>query len=240
MNLDIKKSFLSPFSEEKWYLKLIFPVIVTAFSIVSNHDLHASKETILLVSLLSIIPSIILSGFFMQFEHNEIHDELPLLPILNSNVKKYLIYGLNALGIVLIYILFLFLTAIGIGAMFALLHIAKILSIILVGIFLIFIFLFVGFAESTYADYFSFKKAMNVSRIASLIPKVKTEIFIYILITIGLMLTLSIITAGVQFAKATLILIPFFTTLIQLIMVNLKAQVYKVAKYRLETKEELS
>lgn len=232
MQLDIKKSFLSPFSEEKWYLKLIFPLIVAALGMVSNKTLHIDKSIVLIVSLLSFIPSVILTGFFFQFQHNEIHDQLPLLPILKTNIKKYLSYGILGIGIVLIYTIVAVLISGLLG--FTLWNISKIVALILLGILLILFAILISFAQGTFADTFSFESAMNFNYILKLIAKAKGEIFIYMLISTALILGLSAINTVLGLFKYALILSPIFTVFLQLITMNLQAQVYKLAKSRLE------
>ena len=89
MQLDIKKAFLSPFSEEKWYIKLIFPSFMAIFSLISNILAQEHKAEVLGLALITLLPFLVLYGFFAQFAHNEIHDELPLLPDLKTKVKQY-------------------------------------------------------------------------------------------------------------------------------------------------------
>jgi len=233
MNLNIKKAFLSPFSEEKWYLKLIFPIIMAACNLISTRGLHVPESTVMIVSLISLVPSIILSGFFLQFEHNEIHDELPLLPVLNSKVNQYLIYGLNILGIALIYAFFMLLLFV-IWALFVKLSgpFAIIIGIVVI-LAILYLCIVLGLALSSYADEFKFKDSMSFKRINKLLAKAPAEIFIYILVATGLVILASIFNIILLMAKFTFILAPIYMAIIQLTLVDLKAQVYKVAKSRL-------
>lgn len=248
MELDIKKAFLSPFSEEKWYLKLIFPVAVAALSFSANvlYNLHSHKLEALLIALLAIIPSIILLGFFAKFAQNEIKGQPTLLPELKSQVSQYLVYGLKYIGVILIYTIGLLLltlgVSIGIGVMFGLLSAISLAMKLLSAVVFLLVFIpliiislvFMTLILGAFADNMSFEEAMNVKRIWSLMLKAKAEIAIYLLLAIALGIALSVITVILTVPRITIFLVPFFIALEQLISINLKAQVYKVAKSRLE------
>lgn len=239
MELDIKKAYLSPFSEEKWYLKLIFPSIMALISIIlSNKNLHIPNLYVLIIILISIIPSFILSGFFIQFEHNEIHDELPLLPILKSNIPTYGKYGVNCIGVAIFYgiLSLLLLIAFALAIKYAVT--AKIfIGIILLIPFILFL-IAAGLAQSTYADSFHFTEAINIKRVFIIMSKVKVEILVYLLMSIILTFLTFFITLILVLSVVGIILVPFTTAILQLIIVNIKAQVYKVAKYRLENHQQ--
>lgn len=245
MELNIKKAFLSPFSEEKWYLKLIFPTIMAAFALIYNFLSKEHKPEAIILGLLILIPGIILSGFLTQFTHNEINNKLPLLPELKTNIKKYLSYGLWTLLITLIYLFFIIVLYIIYSALFAfliyltkgnvyLIYILVTLSIIL-GIFLGFSY---AFAIGSYADNLEISQIASIKKTFKLMSKAKAEIAIYLLLALALGAALGVITIILTIPRITIFLVPFFTALEQLISVNLSAQVYKIAKSRLEKPQE--
>lgn len=252
MELNIKKAFGSPFSDEKWYIKLIFPSIMAIFSLSSNVLVHEHKMAMFFIlCLVLLLPGFVLSGFFLQFVHNEIHDETPLLPNLKSQILQYLKYGAKLLGLVLYYMITLGLImcaiililnifiGIVIGICSALLHLQKPVMILLSTITSLIIsipiiivwFSYFILLTGAFADNFNFKEAKNYKRIFSLLSKVKSEIAIYI---VCLFIAIVIITLLPFLPKITLILAPIITAIIQFVLINLKAQVYKIAKGRLE------
>lgn len=233
MDLNIKKAIKSSFSEKKWYIKLIFPVIVTALGLVNNPNLHISQNIILLTNFISLLPVIVLVGFFIQFQHNEIHNEIPLLPSLDKRVKNYFLYGLNSLGIALIYIVLGFVLFFVLPNLFKNLGIANTLigSLANIGLILGFIFLF--FAINAYADYFKFKDAISIGRIFKLMSKVQPfDYFGFIFFAVGLTYYLSSSPNNIF-----LIFSPFVAVIIRLTIMNMSAQLYKIAKNKLENKE---
>lgn len=246
MDLEIKRAFLSPFSEEKWYIKLIFPVIMVAFSLISHLAVHEHKMAAIILMLITLLPNLVLYGFFAQFAHNEICNEIPLLPSLKSKIKQYFSYGLKGLGFTLCYgiVFFIigfmlsFVVGLVLGILSAMLGLNKIiLPIALIIIFVPILILSVAFmvlVKGVFADNFSFKEALNYKRIFKLMAKVKSEIAIYMLFAICLMILIVISVLILSLFKFTLILAPILVTIGGLISVNLYAQVYKIAKSRLE------
>lgn len=235
MDLNIKKAIASPFSEKKWYIKLIFPIIITALGLVSNPSLHISQNVILLTTLISLLPDIVLAGFFIQFQHNEIHSETPLLPFLDEKVKTYFIYGLNGAGITLIYMALGFILFIAIPNLFKNAGIISALIGILSILVLIIGIIVLVFAFNAYADYFEFKDAISLGRIFKLMSKVQLfDFFGFIFFTIGLANCIKFISS---LNNIFLVFSPFITVIIQLIIMNMSAQLYKIGKNRLENKE---
>ena len=241
MKLDVKKALLSPFSEEKWYLKLIFPIFISACCTLSDGPFHVSKSLTFLIGLISLIPGIALSGFFIQFEHNEIHDARPLLPVLKSNFEKYLKYGLWVIFISICYLCIagvLLLIFSPLYGYVSYLTKGNILLLILSSIFYLTPFFLLvlsfGFALSSYADSLDIKDVSDIKRTFRLISKVKLLILGYLLIFAGLTLIYLGINAILSISKYTIILSSISWVILQLININLEAQVYKIAKYRLE------
>lgn len=234
MELNIKKACLSPFSENKWYIKLIFPVIMSAFGLVSNPHLHISNKVILLTLFISMLPNIVFGGLYTQFQHNEIHNKTPLLPCLDGKVKNYFIYGLNGLGITLIYMLIGLLLFIYIPNLFKNTGIISVVISLfsLLGIIAgIIIWLF---ALNAYADYFCFKDAIDLGRIFKLISKVQLlEFFGFIFIAILIVNGINLVST---LTNIILVVSPIIIVIMQLILMNIMAQLYKIAKKRLEKK----
>lgn len=238
MQLDIKKAIKSPFSEKGWYLKMIFPFIMVVLSSVGEKHLHIPNLYVGIVALITIIPNLILTGFFLQFQHNEINDKEPLLPVLKSNVSNYLNHGFKSIGFMLFYfILFL------IVPMFICMFLTKtstktmiILAIVLCCALLFLTYLLYMMAQNIYADKFCLEDAFNVKRVFNLISKVKMEILIYLLTAFLIIMMAAIIfyIFTIHFVIVSIILIPVLITLAEFMLVDLQAQVYKIAKCRLE------
>lgn len=237
MNLDIKKAFNSPFSEPQWYKKMIFPLALACLGIVSSPEMHLNKIVIAVVFLLTLIPGFVLSGFFIKYLHNEIYDETPLLPVLKGNVKEYLINGLKFLGISLIYLsVFVIATLI----LIALTKTQSIISFVAIALYIFFaiiMFMIFFFSESAFADNYKFKDALDINRLQSLVVKVPKEIFITILIGFGLTILMSIIAGIAGVLNLKMITSAIIAVPIQFIMYNLNAQLYKIAKSKLDTIE---
>lgn len=232
MNLDIKRAYYSPFSEKNWYIKLIFPTIVTALGLISNPNLNISKTFILLTTLISLFPNMILTGFFTQFQHNEIHNKTPLLPSLNGKVKDYFVYGLNELGIILIYIALGFVFTFVIPEIFKNIEILNVLVNIVSVIGLIIWIIVLVFGLNAYADGFCFKDAVNFRQIFKLISKMQLlEIFGFIFIAILFITCIKLVSS---LANILLVISPIVLVIMQLMLINLSAQIYKIAKDRLE------
>lgn len=245
MELNVKKAFCSPFSDEKWYLKLIFPSIMASFNLIPNAWLKQHPIEFLVLFLIILIPSFALKGFFIQFAHNEIHDKSPLLPELKSNGKNFLKYGVKLVGVFVIYMLIFLLIAflaglaLGfvLGIISAFLHFKAMIPIIAAIVFIplgILAAAFIILVECIFFDNFSFKEALNYKRAWGLLSKAKSEIMIYFLLMIGVFIALALCFLILSFLKFTLILVPVLLAITQLISVNLKAQIYKTAKLRLE------
>lgn len=238
MQLDIKKAIKSPFSDDKWYLKMIFPFIMVILSAVGEKHLHIPDLYVGIIVLVTIIPNLILTGLFLQFQHNELHNEKPLLPILKNNITKYLKYGFKSLGFILYYFLLfiLFAILIYIVVQMAIPKGKEILEIILICILYFLFYLVYMVAQSAYADKFSLADAFNFNGILNLILKVKMEIFIYLLTSILIIMVAAIIfyIFMIHFVIVSVILIPMLITLAEFMLVDLQAQVYKIGKYRLE------
>lgn len=230
MELNIKHAFSSPFSDKQWYIKLIFPLIVCTCFIVFNPNLHISRSIQIIAGFVLAVPYLILWGFFIRFQHNEINNKTPLLPELKNKIKDYVNYGIRLTGICLIYVAFsfiLFIVTLFIAKINFLINILSIFTFI--GL-VIFLWIALIFSESSYADEFSFKNAINFKRVFKLMSKVKLEILIWLLILVLLGLVLKTI---IMLANFTLIVYPFVRVFIKLVLNNLSAQMYKIAKDRL-------
>lgn len=249
MDLDIKKALNSPFSDEKWYIKLIFPSIMAIFSLISNNLSKDNPAGFLGLLLITLIPGLILSGLFVQFANNEIHGNSPLIPNLSSNIKTFLKYGAKLMGAMLIYGLVFSLIGIIIGIVLgiifgiiaAILNIKALITLLFIVTLLpvlILLTCFLILAEGIFFDNFNFKETLNYKKAFKLLTKVKSEIGIYLLFVIGFGIIISIISAILKIAPAAIILASVPVAIIQFISVNFKAQIYKIAKSRMEDTEK--
>lgn len=246
MNLDFKKAFNSPFSEEKWYLKLVFPFTLLIIGVCLDltikalnllNQMHMSHKLLIIY----LIQTLLLLGFYAQFGHNEVHDEIPLLPELKPNFIKFFKHGFLFLVIMAVY---LSLLIIG-GPMFFLGFLGA-PDIVLRGLILMLIGIFIGFplsifAEGSFFDNFSFKEAFNIKRLLKLLLKVKKETFFYLLMVIFSMFITNICNWLILISRLniifTILSIVFSVAILmifQLTIINLNAQLYKIAKSRAE------
>lgn len=240
MELNIKKALLSPFSDNKWYIKLIFPSITMFCIFVLYLKPHVPLIVALTIVLICILLGIMLNGFFIQFRHNEICNNKPLLPEFNGtfeDIEDYFIYGLNSCGIYFMYAIPTLLLSI-IGHIHAPIIIAVLTSILFLLSYLL-LFIAGSFSQNAYADYFCFGNAVKFKKIFRLMSKVKLEIFIYLILSTILMLLylcivviLALIVKNINIIFAILCSIPIIILI--LIELDLQAQIYKIAKNRLE------
>lgn len=240
MELNFKKVFSSPFSDDKWPIKVIFPAVMSILSFISNTWLQEHPMKTLVLFLIALIPGLILNGYFAQFGHNEIHDEIPLLPELGSGIEKFLKNGVKLFGVMTIYILIFALIAsllgIVLGVVAGLLNLKVIISILAIIIFIpliVIAFAFLVVAECAFFDNFSFKEALTYKQILILLSKVKAETFAYILFFACFMMVTSICMSIVYLFPFVVLFAALFLAIVQLITINFKAQIYKIAKSRL-------
>lgn len=207
MKLDIKKAFLSPFSDEKWISKL---VILTLFA---------------WTGLFLIFPFWIFIGYCLEFMHNEINNIKPLLPDWHSNFIKYLKYGIGFFIVISIFLILNFII------IFPFIKSFKVALTIYM-----FIFLIISFAVlCLYSDKLKFSEAFYLKNFFVVISRVQLEFLILILIMFlpGIILYFGVpLITKFQLYKNIIIAINYllypFTTLI---LYNLIAQIYKKARY---------
>lgn len=253
MDLDIKRAFLSPFSDKKWYVKLIFPSIILLFWVTFlNSKSYIYKiltynPSIFIFLIFALVLSIIFAGFIVQFRHNAVYNLKPIIPDLKGNISEYFVQGFISGIINSAYIILnKGLDLIG--------HIpVKGIKALILGIFLLLayiLFLILGaFSQNIYADSFYFHKAFDYKRIFSLMSKVKKEIFIYFIFFfvssvcfILILVPFAIISRHIHM-KTTYFLILLYPiisiigVILCLILYHLQAQVYNIAKFRLENVE---
>lgn len=234
MKLDIKKAFNSPFSEENWYIKFIFPFIMSILSIMSSVFYKDDSFSMTIANLLAFVPGIILGGFYAQFAHNEIHDISPLLPNLQSEIGNFLKYGFKLMGVMLIY----FSVAI-IGGLLGIIALKNPSILTLLALILMLGGLILGFvlsvaAEGIFFDNFCFKDTLDYKRVLKLLSKVKMEIAVYFLFCFCFIMLTSICNSIVEALNFTLLFAAALIATGQFIIVNISAQIYKIAKARLE------
>lgn len=200
---------------------------------------------ILLLLLICIVPAIVLYGYFVQFGHNEIHEKTPLLPNLESGIGEFLKNGAKLLGVTIIYTFIFALIAvilgIGLGVITgiiaALINFKALVPIIATLFFIpfgVFVFILFVLVEGAFFDNFNFKEALDYKRILMLVSKAKGEIAFYILFFICFTIFTSILTTIVSAINLTIILSAILLAIGQFISVNIKAQIYKIAKSRME------
>lgn len=253
MELNIKHAFLSPFLDEEWYIKLIFPITISIFtSLLDSNFLNFPK---IYSSIPSIILFLLLSGFYTQFQHNEIHNETPLLPTIKSKYTKYLKYGFFVSIISFLYIIA---NAILLGVLkgifssiLLILHFSHmavaarmavtifVVAAIIFSFFAIAILLIAWvFALCAYADTLSLNGNIIFSNACQLMSKVKIEILVGILISAILSFPLIGYTnISLKSINVLFFIVPIIQVYVQLLIFNLAVQVYKIAKNRL--KEEI-
>lgn len=248
MELDIKKAFLSPFSDKRWHLKLIFPcVTMTILLIIFDSLINVSEIVGYIIAPICFIAVIFILGFFVIFIHNEISNNKPLLPGIEVKLKDYFICGLISMGIFLIYSTpDYFLGLINHIPATATYNTFTRVSLYLLSLILSII---CAFSINSYADSFHLKDAIRFKCIFKLMFKVKLEILIYLVLSFILNnlaspLGLGYIAAArhlhfttIAFAISKDITIPMVGNVFTLIFFNLQAQIYKIAKKRLEDKE---
>lgn len=253
MQLDIKKAFLSPFSDKKWYQKLIFPIFMTfLISLIGGKILPQSYNGFL--SVISIVSFLILSGYYIQFQHNEIHGEHPLLPNPKSKKMSYMKFGFFGAIISIFYLIAGFLLMISPQAMapfevifIDLSHASPISmhAIMVISVVSVVVTTFIGallfiswmFSLNAYADYLEFNENVDFIRSLKMMSSVKWETFIFALIAVPIDILIMFLPQLLDMAKAInglFIIAVVFIVLIQLIEFNLGAQLYKIAKNKLE------
>lgn len=233
MSLDFKKAFNSPFSEEKWYIKMVFPFVMTLLGIMTSTFYKNDAGANVMINLLTLFPSIILAGFYAQFAHNEIHDVAPILPELKAKIVDFLKYGFKLIGISIIYFSIVLVGSIISLAGLKTFNIFSVLGLVLIPIGLIIGFLLAVPAEGIFFDTFCFKAALDYKKAIELLSKVKMEIAVYAVICIFFVVFTSICNSIVDLFGFTIILLAAIITAIQFAIVNINAQIYKIAKARL-------
>jgi hypothetical protein len=226
MNFDIKKAFLSPFKTQGWFVKIL---IYCVLGVISTKFVGNKSY----LSIIGIFSLIMITGYQIQFAHNEIHNKIPLLPEWKSNIKKYIKFGVcGAFGLMYCTTISI-LIAIPIGLLLFCLGdiIAKFFSIILTTLF----FFFLLIVLIVYSEKFELKDVvtLNLNKPFKLIWIAKKEFAISTIIGL-LLLTLCLVLALLlEMIHLGIILSVFIIELTQLINTNLFAQAYKIAKQRL-------
>jgi hypothetical protein len=88
-------------------------------------------------------------------------------------------------------------------------------------------------AEGVFFDTFTFKDTLDYKKVCRLLSKVKMEVGVYFLICICFMMLTSMCNSIVAALGFTIIFAAVFMTIGQLVIVNISAQIYKLAKTRL-------
>lgn len=268
MQIDIKKAFKFPFTENDWIQKLVIgsvfyfvSISISSFGEFLNSFIkHGNRynlninpfEIILLLifiiflTLVSAAIKAIPAGYVLQSVHNEINNDNNLLPDWDSNFMLFFKRGLYLYLIGLIYtVSAIFIlaipTAIGFTIFFmyrnspqiSFIGIAFALAIIIPVV--LFYILVIPFIQAAYAENFCFKDAFKLDRILVQISKVFPDYLVIFLISV---IVIPVMYAGILFAFAVTCIgicllpfaIPFLMLPAQLIVTNLFAQAYRIAK----------
>lgn len=254
MKLDIKKAIESPFVDKKWYIKLIFPSIITYLGVIiisfkpylNKISINVLIFLIVTFSISYLITGIICAGFFVQLRHNFI-ENIQQLPTLKGYIGEYFSQGFNVGIINIIYaILCKALELIGqipvkglINLIFGVCLLCAYILLLISG----------AFSQNIYADTFYFHKAFEYKRIFSLMSKVKKETFIYFMFFCALTFCMILIIACLPVLSKNIhiaykvflaFLYPMASVICVLLLImfyNLQAQIYRIAKFRLENNQ---
>lgn len=253
MELDIKKAFLSPFSDTEWHINLSLLIFVSIFASLLRNNFSNVPQVF--NHIIYAILFLILAGFYTQFQHNEICNEKPLLPTIKSKCIKYLKYGFTVSIITTLYIM---VSVSFLGVFNAILskfllishipHASKsiLIALLAIGLLMTIIFFFVlatffsvwTFALCAYADFLKLNVNMNLFYLFKMIKYVKSEMFVYILILFTLLCPfLRYVNTSLESINLIFFIAQIILVYIQLILFNLAAQVYRIAKIRLANTE---
>lgn len=256
MELDIKRAFLSPFSDIEWHINLSLLVFISIFASLLRNNFSNLPQVF--NHIIYAILFLILAGFYTQFQHNEINNEKPLLPKIKSKCIKYLKYGLNVSIITTLYIMVsvsFFGVFNAILSKFLLIshipHISEsiLIALLVIGLLITIIFFFVlatffsvwTLALCAYADFLKLNVNMNLFYLFKMIKYVKSEMFVYILILFTLLCPfLKYANPLLENINIIFFIAQVILVYIQLILFNLAAQVYRLAKVRLANTEILA
>lgn len=243
MKLDIKKAFLSPFTGEGWFGKVTLFGILNIICFAFNEFFKTNYDKYLLLVFIICMPlGVMLSGYSLQYIHNEIYDIYPILPQWKQNIKSYLKKGIEYFGIVLSYcfIFLLLITPFGlildkISGAYSNFIIMPIVFLIILSVMII-----IQLETCSYSQRFEFKDCYEWQSFYGLISKVKKEIvislFLFFLISAlsGIFGLIMEKTNSIIFMVLEIIIMPYILAATLLIPYNLSAQTYKIAKYRLD------
>lgn len=237
MQLDIKKAFLSPFSGKGWFWK------VTLFSVLAiiaeTCNLNISRY-----SIIGLFLAMLLSGYSVNFIHNEINNINPILPAWRLNLKKFFKLGIVSIFMCFIYFfisLLVIFPLFGIGNILkTTLHLPFLNAIAIVFLVLFFLLLIIAvqFGICAYSKNYDIADCFKENILFKLMLLVKKEIFITILIALVIQ-SLGVLfsqimtkTNNIYIQFCILITIPYILSSSYFIPYNLSAQIYKIANYR--------
>ncbi|MEI7475667.1 MAG: hypothetical protein WCK67_12900 [bacterium] len=90
MKLDIKRALKSPFNGNNWFITLTILGIINSLFFVLVENSKENPQLLAIIILMVIQPlGIMISGYIIQFVHNEIKGNYPLLPCWKNNIKSY-------------------------------------------------------------------------------------------------------------------------------------------------------
>jgi len=251
LKLNIKKAFLSPFSDYGWFWKITLLGVLCTLSLGLNVSAKIGSKYLLIGFLIGFLVEMIKTGYFIKFIHNEIYDIKPLLPVWKYNILDFLKKGTKYYIVLISYIilfliLFALFIAFPVSIFFASSEIVSNIILIFFGIlYAIFGMIFTQLVMCSYADNLKYENCYQFKFFLKLILNVKKEIvitllFVFVFCTLTLIFSEVIIKSNNLFVLITMnLLTPYFIVIELFTLYNLSAQTYKIAKYRIYNNSEI-
>lgn len=224
MQLDIKRAFLSPFSEKDWPWNL-FLFGVLSYITIAIHANMLLKGALIGIPF-SILIRVLLFGYLIHYIHNEIHGITPSLPNWKTNIFSYFKKGLECsiiiLGYVAIYLIILFIPIL----LICLIPLSWVKLLFITLLFIVSLPI-LGIIVCCYADTLNYSDSFNLKRSYKLFSKAKKEMIFSSFLAFTLIIFADIFTF---FTISNIIAVSILTPII-LIISNLCTQGYKISKF---------
>lgn len=232
MQLDIKKAILLPFSDSDWKRKLLILLFFWAFLTIQYYLPNNLNKSNLIYALLTLPFWFLGIGYCLQYAHNEINEIIPKLPIWQSNFLNYLKHGFFSTVISVSYLIPLKV----IGRLTKVLFWDNYLQLNIINfiyyIFILALIIILSMVVDIYANNFKFIEAFNINKLFKLIIKAPKELFISALIFLLTLISQNLLVSIFSFHFSAIIFISILDLLSALIVTNLFAQSYKIAKQK--------
>lgn len=245
MKLDLQRTFDSITGTPKWFWKVSILGFLCILLILSKGLSKISLNYSFAVLFIGFPIEMIKTGYLMQFIHNEINNISPLLPQWGSGIKTYIKLGIKYYSITISYVICLlsfFMLFIITPVSFLFAHDKFLQDVIIIPLGVLFTILgiiIIQLAICSYVDNFRYKHAFNLGRFVQMVVKVKKEIVICLFITFISTLSVLLISEIVEKSSNLLVgicayvFISYFIAITFLFLNNLSAQIYKIAKLRI-------